>query len=292
MADEEAFADLPAPPRAASHLAPGLRPLVAVQFEQDRKAVLRRSIGYSGRYRVDDADADRRDQILRQSFALDFAFAAFQRRVQDLMFGADAGFSSGGAFFDHIPRAAYFFGFNFTPAGDDWQKALFVLRRESDRLRLYGITKAELDLMRISQKKALQTAVERADTRPSGALAPQILSSIASSYVFRHPVDHLADFERLADEIGTDDVMAAVSGLFHDGDDQGLRQPLIFVRLPAPASDKIDETDVDPAGIVAAWEKAGDQKPPPWEMAARSDFAYQSFGPPGTVIMRGTVIMG
>ncbi|WP_281300421.1 MULTISPECIES: insulinase family protein [unclassified Iodidimonas] len=286
MADEAAIADLPAPPRAASHIAPGLRPMVAVNFEQDRTALLRRSIAYSGRYRLEPADADRRDEILRQSFALDFALAAFQRRVQDLMFGADAGFSAGGASFDHIPRAAYFFGFSFTPAGDDWQKALAVLRREADRLRLYGITEAELDLMRISQKKALETAAERADTRSSGALASQILSSVASSYVFRHPRDQLADFARVADAITTDDVKTAVRGLFYAGDHGALRQPLIFVRQGESAPEDAGGKDLDAAGIMAAWDQAGDQKPPPWEMAARSDFAYQSFGPPGTVIQR------
>jgi zinc protease len=96
----------------------------------------------------------------------------------------------------------------------------------------------------------------------------------------------LADFARVADAITTDDVKTAVRGLFYAGDHGALRQPLIFVRQGESAPEDAGGKDLDAAGIMAAWDQAGDQKPPPWEMAARSDFAYQSFGPPGTVIQR------
>ncbi|GEQ98606.1 peptidase M16 [Iodidimonas gelatinilytica] len=269
---EERTASLPQAPRALSHVEESLRPSIAVYFEQPAKSIASQSLGYSGAYRLQKADEDTRRAVLKRGLALDFAMGAYRRRLQDLMFADDAGFSSGGPFGDHIPRAAYFAGLQFTPVGDDWRTALHVARRELDRLLAFGITEQELDLMRRSQITSLKASVDRADTRSSGALASNILRSTAAHFVVRHPSALLADLMDVVDQLSLEDVKAALKDRYEG------KAPAIFVRL------QNSDEPVSEAEILAEWAAAGETLLQPWQPSDDKAFAYQVFGEPGQIV--------
>lgn len=215
---------------------------------------------------VRDTLAQRRDDNM-----LMFGIGAVQRRLAPLANAEDPPFRSAGLSSGDILRTADVAGGSVSFAPSGWRPALSALEQEWRRALLHGFTATEIEAQVEAFRTSQRNQAEREDTRTTGALMNQLLSSVQNDTVFATPSSGLARFETWAGDV----TPATVHDAFVTH--MGVAAPLFFV------SSTVDEAGLGD-NVVAAWRESGKVAVAPPEPRKRLPFAYTDFGKPGRVV--------
>ena len=213
-----------------------------------------------------DTLAQRRDDNM-----LMFGIGAVQRRLAPLANAENPPFRSAGLSFGDILRTAEVAGASVTFAPGAWQPALRALEQEWRRALLHGFTASEIEAQVEAFRTSQRNQAEREETRTTGALMNQLLSSVQSDTVFATPSSGLARFETWAADVTPATVHEAFAT------HMGVGSPLFFVSATEDEPGLADS-------VVEAWRESGKADVAPPEARKRLPFAYTRFGKPGRVV--------
>jgi zinc protease len=218
--------------------------------------------------RFTDTIQARRDRLTRN-----LGFSMLTRRLQRISRAKDAPFLGGSSDYTRIYDTLEASDVTLVAEAGKWKEALDAGEQELRRALQYGFTKAELDEQLAAMRAPIKAAADGATTRRSTRLADALLGTLSVRSVFTHPSTDLQRFDAFAAQVSLGDVQAAFEAAWGDKD------PLIFVGAPKAV-------DGGPDAIKTAYL---DSKATPVDAAPETKgraFAYQSFGPPGTVATR------
>ncbi len=195
------------------------------------------------------------------------------RRLEILAKKDGAGFVPRGVEGQDLYRAATIAEISAECQPEQWKTTLGVLEQELRRALSYGFTKPEIAELSAQVRSSAEQAVKSAATRKSRQLADGIYRAILNEEVFTSPQ---ADFEQVKADLDalTPEALLAEFRKLWAADAAG-----IF----AAGNLKLDNA---PAALLAAYNasRAVEVKPPVEEKTP--EFAYTSFGAPGTVLSR------
>lgn len=219
--------------------------------------------------RAPDTTAERLRNLPRN-----LANAIVNRRLSTLAREENAPFSSG--------RASVAEGYNLfrtaeielTAKPGQWQAALAVAEQEIRRALEHGFQEAELREMTANFRNSLEQSVRTAATRPSGALATGLISSVVNRNVFTHPTDNLALLGPALDTVTPADCLAALREVWNAPG-----------RHVSVSGNTVIEGDGE-AAVAAAYAAARAKPVAPPAAIADAKFAYTDFGAPGAIVHR------
>jgi zinc protease len=159
---------------------------------------------------------------------------------------------------------------------DQWQDGVAVVEQELRRAVEYGFTEAELAEQIANMRTSLRDAADQAGTRTSASLADQTWSRWRQERVLTTPASMLERFETSLDDVTVEAVNAAFREQW-----QGV-EPLLFLASPLQLENP-EET------IREAWTQSRQQPVEAPEETGATEFAYDDFGPAGTVVSREAV---
>ena len=159
---------------------------------------------------------------------------------------------------------------------DQWQDGVAVVEQELRRAVEYGFTEAELAEQIANMRTSLRDAADQAGTRTSASLADQTWSRWRQERVLTTPASMLERFETSLDDVTVEAVNAAFREQW-----QGV-EPLLFLASPLQLENP-EET------IREAWMQSRQQPVEAPEETGATEFAYDDFGPAGTVVSREAV---
>ena len=213
-----------------------------------------------------DTGAQRRaDNVLM------FGIGAVQRRLAPLVNAEAPPFRSAGISSGDVLRVADIASGSVSFAPGEWAAAVAALEQEWRRALLHGFTAPEIEAQVESLRTSQKNQAERENTRTTGALMNQLLSSVQNDTVFATPSSGLARFEAWAAEVTPEVVHKAFVQHMSIG------TPLFFI-----ASSVEDEGLGD--GVIAAWSESAAVDVAPPEARKRIPFIYTNFGRPGRVV--------
>lgn len=213
-----------------------------------------------------DTLAQRRDDNM-----LMFGIGAVQRRLAPLANAEEPPFRSAGLSSGDILRVADVAGGSVSFAPGGWRPALEALEQEWRRALLHGFTATEIEAQVEAFRTSQRNQAGREETRTTGALMNQLLSSVHNDTVFATPSSGLARFETWAADVTPATVHEAF--VTH----MRIAAPLFFV------SSTVDEPGLADR-VVEAWRESGKVDVAPPEARKRLPFAYTDFGKPGRVV--------
>ncbi len=153
-----------------------------------------------------------------------------------------------------------------------WQQALALVEQERRRAIEHGFTEAEVAEQLANRRTALRNAAAGATTRRSETLADALVVAAKGEAVFTRPETALQMFEAAAPSLNA----AAVTAAFRKRM-TGLSAPLVRVTAKAPIAGGLD-------AILASLRASANVAVAPPAESASVAFAYNDFGPPGTVV--------
>jgi zinc protease len=209
---------------------------------------------------------------LRRDVLEDIGAGIVQRRLSRLALGEDAPFSRAGFSDDRWFDVAEALTLSATAREGGWAAALATVENELRRARSYGFTEAEVAEQIANARTALRNAAVGAATRPSAALAGQLLGAADGRSVVMSPAERLRLFEQEQPAIDAAAVSAAFGALF---DRTGA--PLIRVTARAPVAGGT-------GAVLAAYDHAAAVAVTPPADRANAAFAYGDVGPAGAVV--------
>jgi zinc protease len=212
----------------------------------------------------------------REDWHKRLTLAVLNRRLQRLAERDDAPFTQPGAFFGNFYRSMERTGVRVEPKPGRYAEATAVIEREVRRLVQHGVLESELQREIAETRSRLQAAVAGAATRPTAALASQIVQTVNESEVLLSPEQQLAVFEQSVRGFDAPAASRVAPALFSGSG------PLLFATSP----DAIDGGD---QRLAQAFQASG--RTPveaPVAMAAR-EWPYRSFGTPGRVVEREVI---
>jgi zinc protease len=214
---------------------------------------------------VDTGAQRRADNLLM------FGVGAVQRRLAPLVNTEAPPFRSAGISSGDALRVANTASGSMSFAPGEWAPAVAALEQEWRRALLHGFTgpeiAAQVEALRTSQKNQ----AERENTRTTGALMNQLLSSVQNDTVFATPSSGLARFETWAGDVTPEVVHEAF--VQH----MGVDAPLFFI------ASSVEEEGLGDA-VIAAWNESAAVDVALPEARRRIPFAYTDFGKPGRVV--------
>ncbi|MDE2597807.1 MAG: insulinase family protein [Sphingomonadales bacterium] len=217
-----------------------------------------------------DTLAQRQEDLLRT-----LGYGVLNRRLLSLARQPDppfrgAGFGTGGVF--KVGRTT-----NLVIESTDrkWRRGLVAAATEYRRALAHGFTAPEVAEQVANVRNALQNEVDLADTRANAALLRAVFALIRDDKVPVTPQESLARFDAFAPKITPASVLAALKR-----EAVPLVEPLLrFQGRVAPEGGE--------AAIRAAWAEAMAAPLPRQQTEAAAEFAYTSFGTPGSVVSDG-----
>lgn len=163
------------------------------------------------------------------------------------------------------------------PSG--WEKALAAGDLEIRRALQFGFSQAELDEQIAIARQALETSVERADTKksyPSSSLeynyAEALVDAFGKERVFTSPQTNLANFEALVGSITVEDVEQEFRERW-----RGYENPTIYLSTSA----QLEQPETEIASALKSSQMVA--ATPPNESVPKA-FAYTEFGEAGEII--------
>ncbi|MDB6152590.1 MAG: peptidase domain protein [Chthoniobacteraceae bacterium] len=214
--------------------------------------------------------AARQLKLLPRSMAL----SMLNRRFSILAKKENAPFVSAGASvsesFDFLRQASV----DVSCKPDQWQAAMAVGEQELRRALEHGFTAAELKESVANFTNSLEQSVKTASTRHSNQLASELSESLLSREVFTTPADDLALFKPALETITPADCLVALRANF------AANGRYLLVTGNAKIEGKAEET------IAAAYQSARSVAVSAPTAEQESEWAYVSFGTPGTVTKR------
>ncbi len=213
-----------------------------------------------------DTAANRKEANL-----LGFATGAVGRRLAPMANLEDPPFRSAGISEGDVLKAADIASGSVSVTPESWKPGLQALEQEWRRALLYGFTKDEIDLQLASMRTSQQNAAQRENTRTTGQLVGQLLSTIQDDAVFSTPSSGLKRFEGWEKSVTPEQVHAVFKKWMQ------VKNPLFFM------SSTVDRPGVE-AEIVKAWEDSAKTEVKKPEAKSALTFAYTDFGTPGKVV--------
>lgn len=257
----------PAPPRESLGTVDVTRPAAAMAYSDPRMASGLGVCRFGPPRPRDLDDFERR----RDDYAYAIWAAIFQRRTGLLARMAPPPFVSASSETGELDEAAADTCFTSAPLLDDWNAALAALVRESRRMELYGITRAEFDFAVTQLNTVADISTEASSTAPPEALAEGILRAMVQDRVYAAPAEERR-IERLV-VAGLDPaaIKADVARRW-----SAMSPPILTLVSPAPVS---------VSDLNAAWaaDLAAPAPPPPTDRPQRP-WAYGPAATPGRVV--------
>ena len=157
-----------------------------------------------------------------------------------------------------------------------WRQGLTSAETEVRRAVEYGVRPDELAREVADMRAGLKAAASGATTRPTPALANEIIGTRDDDSVETNPVDDLAYFDTIVNGLKPDMVSAELKQLFKgDG-------PLVFMSSP-------DAVDGGEASLKGAFETAAVAPVAAPEAPHQVDWPYLTFGTPSQVVDRNDI---
>jgi zinc protease len=214
--------------------------------------------------------ADRRIRRLKR----DLALMMLNRRLEVLANKDGAAFSRASAEvdeqFDFVRSATI----QVTGRPENWRSLLGTADQELRRVLEYGFQPAELAEAVAAVRNNLEQAVRSAATRPSRALADDLVNSVIDHEVFTTPAADLALLGPALDKVTPEDCRQALRAVWPERSGRYLYVSG-NLRLAAPA-----ET------LASAYDASSKTPVSPPEPEGVKQFAYTDFRPPGQVVSR------
>lgn len=200
------------------------------------------------------------------------------RRFSTIARAEGAPFIAAGASYNDMFEAADIASLNISTQSDRWEGALAAGEQELRRALQYGFTQAELDEQLANYRKSLEVAAQTATTRRTPSLAGSLVSSFANESVFTTPQSSLERFESFADDITPDMVWEAFKGVWEGVDES----PMLYLTHNEAIEGAEDK-------VKAAFEASRAVAVEPLAVTETAEFAYQDFGPSGTIVTRDLI---
>jgi zinc protease len=153
-----------------------------------------------------------------------------------------------------------------------WKEALAALDAEQRRAAQYGVTQAELDREIEEIRTALANAANGAGTRPSNAIAQEMLAAVNAETVFQAPAESLAEFELAVKALKAETVSASIAKLFAG-------KPLVYLTGPTPI-------EGGEQALLAAYEASARTPVAAAAVQQAAAWPYTTFGKPGGIAER------
>ena len=163
-----------------------------------------------------------------------------------------------------------------TCRGDQWSAALGVAEQELRRALEHGFQKPELIEAVANFRNRLEQAVRGAATRRSDALADEIADALLDREVWTTPADDLALYGPALETVTPDACADALRRAWSPA------HRLVMVTGNAQIADGGEAV----AAITTAYEKSCAAAVAAPAVVAEAKWAYENFGPPGTVARR------
>jgi zinc protease len=201
------------------------------------------------------------------------ALAVLNRRLGAIARSQDPPFIGAGAFHGDELRAEETTTVVVNVQPGKWRQGVTSAETEVRRAVQYGVRPDELEREVTEMRAGLKVAAAGAATRPTPAVANEIVGTRDDDSVETNPVDDLAYFETIAKDLKPETVSAALQGLF-TGDG-----PLVFMSSPDPV-------DGGEAALKVAFETAAAAPVTAPEAPHQVDWPYETFGTPSQVVER------
>jgi zinc protease len=221
-------------------------------------------------------DDTRRDKArLRRVVAERLAMNILGRRLYALASSDNSPFANAGAGTSNRLLSGLVTTVGATIKPDQWQRALQALIiAERQIVAPSGVSRADLDTAVASVRSNLQTRAASLSTRPSSALADELVASVNTDDVFTDDTDDVGLFEDIAKTITPDEVAAAARAAFSGGG------PLILLSGPTATATE--------AEILKALGEA-ETMPTSTIQVTSKTWPFTNFGTPGKVVERHRV---
>ena len=214
---------------------------------------------------------------LQKADVLDkIGFEILNRRLQALPNGPEHPFAGTGIQFSHEFNTANVRTQVFEIKPENWKQALQVAVREARRIVQFGVTKGEMDGVTADLHVLLQSEVSKASTRPSVAIASEIVNSVGEGEVYASRAESLREFEDILTTLTTVDIDNALRGVMLN------RGPQVFLSSPIVIEGGLEATTATLQQAMSAPladVKAESVKPWP----------YTSFGTEGRIAERSEI---
>jgi zinc protease len=155
-----------------------------------------------------------------------------------------------------------------------WKQAVDTADQEMRRAIEHGVTAGELKTQLAEMGTEFRTAAQQEDTRKNQAIAASILKVVGEDKFVTTPSYRYAMFEKLAKTVTPAEVSAKLKSLWTGSD------PLIHVSA---------KKKVAPTAIASAFNASQQVAVAAPTDAAATEFAYDSFGTPGTIAEDKTI---
>ena len=222
--------------------------------------------------RTEDKDVDEKEGV--SSRTRDFETALWEttldKRLSVLANGANPPFVSAEVARDELYNTAEATCVSATLRDGDWRSAMNAVASEMRRLSAYGLTDEEYQQGVKALNAQVEAEVGQAPTMTGMELAESIVSNLTSSGTFSTAEED--------QRIGR----LALKGLTRAKVNAEFAR--VWNRASQPEIVLIEPTEQPKAAVLAAWrhDDSGPAPAPPAAHVGR-DWAYASFGPPGTV---------
>jgi zinc protease len=204
---------------------------------------------------------------------LGLAHAAISRRFERLAKEDGSPVAGGSASRQELFNFAELGSFDVTVTGDRWQEALPVLEQEFRRALEFGFTDAEIAEAKANLQNAYEQAVKTAPSRKSDGIATAVAQSINDGRVFTTPV---TDLEIVAKGLATATPETCHAAFREFWADQGLHLILTTKEEPDNAT----------GTLLSIYQDSSSREVTPPAPTTAATFAYEDFGPAGTVKSR------
>ena len=164
-----------------------------------------------------------------------------------------------------------------TPRNDDWQGALLAADTVRRQALQYGVQPDELARVIKETRERYRGQVVGKSTRPTPALAAEMLTTLDTDEVYCGPMENYLIFEEAVKGLTPEQVDDALRGLFVG---QG---PLISMVTPKPLPGPLKAGE---ASLVSSFQLAEARPVKPAEVFADQTWPYTHFGTPGAVVKR------
>ena len=266
----EQFGDWQAPPRAELPALGPIDPDYAGETAIYLDPALSESITISRHGApLDEPDtaAKRREDVLRQ-----IGYSIINRRMQRLSRVDDPPFRAAGLSTSDVFEEGRTTSLTINAAEGEWERGIAAAQEEYRRALEFGFSDAEVAEQVANFASNIESAASGAATRSNNSFVQEAISVLRNERVPTTPETSLERFRSFADEITPETVLAALQRELVP-----LDNPLIrFSGRAAP------EGGAD--ALRAAWNAGMLAEVAANDEAALAEFAYQDFGPAGTIV--------
>lgn len=207
---------------------------------------------------------------------LDIAHSMVSRRFERLAKKEKSPILSGSANSSDLFNYARIGSLDVTAADGRWQDAVPVLEQEFRRAFEHGFTEAELAEAKANILTSYEQAVKQESTRKSDGIAMALVKSINSETVFSTPETNLGIVKTGLDALTAATCHEAFRKFWEVA---GMHLVLTTNSQPEDAEKELSALYQESTGVPVTAP----------EVTKQQEFAYQSFGKPGTVVSRKEV---